>query len=381
MGNAESSASSPESSPAAEDKTLSLCDSPPVCAVASPPAANCTNHRCADGQSAGAGSSAEESATESLFGGKREREQPVDGNIFQACTPDSDADANTGSGRQEKRARVEEEMMKKLSGSEQPVDLSSALQAEVFEEGMQNTEQVARESPTKASSPSLEPEGKEAFKGVNLLDSHEISVQNCKDDGSASSTQQELSAPLAVDGSKSVNADTSDLLLESPARSSAGLRPLDSDAQETGAETCLLASRAPTPTTSGMQRNQASIMEEPSPNSAHSEDDFPLRLSLSLRRQLCLDPPTSLLRSAVACSPTVYDALGRIVVEDGLARMRVLNSSTRGPGLRDESQSCDSPRKQVVNSVTASHARGDLSYRHASKPTKWERRLVRMVSD
>ena len=141
--------------------------------------------------------------------------------------------------------------MKKLSGSEQPVDLSSALQAEVFEEGMQNTEQVARESPTKASSPSLEPEGKEAFKGVNLLDSHEISVQNCKDDGSASSTQQELSAPLAVDGSKSVNADTSDLLLESPARSSAGLRPLDSDAQETGAETCLLASRAPTPTTSG----------------------------------------------------------------------------------------------------------------------------------
>ena len=379
MGNAESSASSPESSPAAEDKTLSLCDSPPVCAVASPPAANCTNHRCADGQSAGAGSSAEESATESLFGGKREREQPVDGNIFQACTPDSDADANTGSGRQEKRARVEEEMMKKLSGSEQPVDLSCALQAE---EGMQNTEQVAHESPTKASSPNLEPEGKEAIKGVNLLDSHEISVQNCKDAGSASSTQQELSAPLAVDGSKSVNADTSDLLLESPARSSAGLRPLDSDAQETGAETCLLASRAPTPTTSGMQRNQASIMEEPSPNSAHSEDDFPLRLSLSLRRQLCLDPPTSLLRSAVACSPTVYDALGRIVVEDGLIRMRVLNFSTgMGPGLRDESQSCDSPRKQVVNSVTASHARGDLSYRHASKPTKWERRLVRMVSD
>ena len=382
MGNAESSASSPESSPAAEDKTLSLCDSPPVCAVASPPAANCTNHRCADGQSAGAGSSAEERSTESLFGGKREREQPLDGSIFQACTPDSGADTNTGSGRQEKRARVEEEMMKKLSGSEQPVDLSSALQAEVFEEGMQNTEQVARESPTKASSPSLEPEGKEAFKGVNLLDSHEISVQNCKDDGSASSTQQELSAPLAVDGSKSVNADTSDLLLESPARSSAGLRPLDSDAQETGAETCLLASRAPTPTTSGMQRNQASIMEEPSPNSAHSEDDFPLRLSLSLRRQLCLDPPTSLLRSAVACSPTVYDALGRIVVEDGLIRMRVLNFSTgMGPGLRDESQSCDSPRKQVVNSVTASHARGDLSYRHASKPTKWERRLVRMVSD
>ncbi|MGB1601890.1 MAG: hypothetical protein ACPIOQ_54690, partial [Promethearchaeia archaeon] len=142
-----------------------------------------------------------------------------------------------------------------------------------------------------------------------------------------------------------------------------------------------LASRAPTPTTSGMQRHQASIMEQPPPNSAHSEDDFSLRLSLSLRRQLCLDPPTSLLRSAVACSPTVYDALGRIVVEDGLARMRVLNSSTHGPGLRDESQSCDSPRKQVVNSVIASYARGDLSYRHASKPTKWERRLVRMVSD
>ena len=80
MGNAESSANSPESSPAPEDRSPSFCDSPPACAVAPPPAA-CTNHRCADGQDVGAGSSAEESVTESLFGGKRERvRQRVHGN-------------------------------------------------------------------------------------------------------------------------------------------------------------------------------------------------------------------------------------------------------------------------------------------------------------
>ena len=371
MGNAESSANSPESSPAPEDRSPSFCDSPPACAVAPPPAA-CTNHRCADGQDVGAGSSAEESVTESLFGGKREREKPVDGSTFQAGTPDSSADTNIGSGRKEKRARVEEckeEMKKKLSGSEQPVDLSSALQVDL--EGVQNTAQVAREWPTKASSPNLEPEGKEVINGDNLLGSlqavHEISVQDCKDAGSASSTQQDLSAPPAVDDSKSVNADTSD-------------SPADSDAQET----CLWASRAPTQTTTGMQRNRGSVMEAPPPNSAHSEDDFSLRLSLALRRQLCLDTeytPTSLLRSAVACSPTVYDALGRIVVEDGLARMQVVNSSTWGPGLRDQSQDCDSSCKQVVNSVIDSRARGDLSCREVSKPTKWERRLVRMVRD